>query len=129
MQTLTIGSEPDNDLVVAGTDARHARLSLDERGHAWLQACDPDNAVHLGRQRRWRRVRSVCLSVGDQLRLADTPVSLEQLCRPFGAAVILRPAPLNDAAGGNEGEWAGGSSLQRPKRNPRTGMLEETPNL
>lgn len=125
---VSIGSAEDNDLVVAGPGVRaqHAHMALDENGHAWLTLSDTQGVLRLRRQQRLLRAVRICLSVGDQISLGEQALSLEQLCRPFGSAAVLKPAPVESANGPDENVSAAApNGLNRPVRNPSTGMLEE----
>ena len=130
MTTKTIGSWNQCDLVVEGDKVAHihAQLQLANDGYLTLLDAGSEHGTFLQRNEQWIRVMKVELGSRDGIRLGDTEVALARLLELFGEHVRLRdhhalrvPAHLAErlAAAGTR------VLLERPKRNPATGMIEE----
>jgi len=134
MKIKTCGRETSCDLVVAHlTVSRlHARIELADDGLVCLQDTGSSNGTFLKRNDNWIRVRKVTLCIGDRIRFGEIEVSLERLTAVFGDRAKIRLEdrhfPLRH---GNSGVklFAGpsdhGPLLQKPRRNPSTGKIEE----
>ena len=130
MTTKTIGSWNQCDLVVEGDKVAHihAQLHLASDGYLTLLDAGSEHGTFLQRNEQWIRVMKVELGSRDGIRLGDTEVALARLLELFGEHVRLRdhhalrvPAHLAErlAAAGTR------VLLERPKRNPATGIIEE----
>jgi hypothetical protein len=130
MTTRTIGSWNQCDLVVHGEKVAHihAQLQLANDGYLTLLDAGSEHGTFLQRNEQWIRVMKVELGSRDGIRLGDTEVALARLLELFGEHVRLRdhhalrvPAHLAErlAAAGTR------VLLERPKRNPATGIIEE----
>ena len=98
----------------------------------WVVDADARNGSFLNRNDAWIRFRKVMLCVGDRIRLGDYEVPLQQLTAVFGkrANVKLGEQHFSLRQGGKgsrklSGWDEPGSPLQKPKRNPLTGLIEE----
>ena len=134
MNLKTIGRETSCDLVIEDTTAsrQHARIELAEDGSVWVVDTNSRNGIFLNRNDAWIRFRKVTLCVGDRVRLGDYEVPFQQLTAVFGkrANVRLGEQHFSLRQGGRgsrkvSGWDEPGSSLQKPKRNPLTGKIEE----
>lgn len=130
MTTKTLGSWSQCDLVVGGEKVAHihAQLQLTNDGYLTLLDAGSEHGTFLRRNEQWIRVMKVELGSRDAVRLGDTEVALVRLLELFGEHVRLRdhqalrmPAHLAErlAAAGTR------ILLERPKRNPETGNIEE----
>lgn len=130
MTTKTLGSWKQCDLVVDGEKVAHihAQLQLTSDGYLTLLDAGSEHGTFLQRNEQWIRVMKVELGSRDGIRLGDTEVALTRLLELFGDNVRLRdhqalrmPAHLAErlAAAGTR------VLLERPKRNPETGNIEE----
>ena len=134
MNVKTIGRETSCDLVIedATVSRQHASIELSEDGSVWVVDADSRNGSFLNRNDAWIRFCKVTLCVGDRIRLGDYEVPLQQLTSVFGkrANVKLGEQHFSLRQGGKgsrklSGWDEPGSSLQKPKRNPLTGQVEE----
>jgi len=134
LNAKTIGREAACDLVLEHTAASrtHARLELAEGGSLWVVDADSRNGTFLHRNDNWIRVRRVTLCVGDRIRFGDCEVPLQQLTAVFGTRAKIRLGAKHfSLRQGRQGSksFAGwdepGPSLQKPRRNPLTGQIEE----
>ena len=134
MNAKTIGRETSCDLVLEHTavSRTHARLELDEGGSLWVADADSRNGTFVHRNDGWIRVRRVSLCVGDLIRFGDCEVPLQQLTAVFGKHANVRLGVKHfSLRQGRKGartvaQWdEPGPALQRPKRNPLTGQIEE----
>jgi hypothetical protein len=124
--SLVLGSDPGCDRVLEGPAVapRHARLTLDEADHGWLESLAPEHLLWLGRGDRWVRAERITLCAGDRIRIGEAEPTLEWLCAPFGARLALRPAPLpQDTLPTKPGERP--DRMANPVRNPVTGVIED----
>jgi FHA domain len=130
MITKTVGSWNQCDLVVEGEKVAHihAQLQLANDGYLTLLDADSEHGTWLQRNEQWIRVMKVELGSRDGIRLGDQEVPLARLLEVFDEPVRLRdhhalriPAHLAErlAAAGTR------VLLERPKRNPETGTIEE----
>jgi hypothetical protein len=130
MTSKTIGSWNQCDLLVEGDKVAHihAQLHMANDGYLTLLDAGSEHGTFLQRNEQWIRVMKVELGSRDGIRLGDTEVALARLLELFGEHVRLRdhhalrvPAHLAErlAAAGTR------VLLERPKRNPATGIIEE----
>jgi len=134
MNVRTCGRETSCDLVLESrTVSRlHARIELADDGFVCVQDADSRNGLFVNRNDTWIRARKVTLCIGDRIRFGDCEVPLEKLTAVFGhgshARLEARHLPLIH---GNTGARLfadlsdPGSRLQKPRRNPATGRIEE----
>jgi len=134
MKSKTIGREPKCDLVLdhAGISRCHARIELADDGLVCLQDADSRNGTFLSRNDSWIRARKVTLCIGDRIRFGEIEVPLDKLTAVFGNRSEVRleerhfpPRTGNKAAGSPADRHAAGPRLQKPRRNPDTGKIEE----
>ena len=138
MKIKTCGRDSSCDLVLEHpTVSRvHARVELTEDGLVSLQDNDSRNGMYLNRNDTWIRARRITLCIGDRIRLGDIEVPLEQFTAVFGdrsrARLEARHFPLKRANNGTY-LFASGQgqepSLQKPRRNPVTGKIEENRDI
>lgn len=132
MKTKTIGSWKQCDLVIADEKVSpvHAHLQLSDDGRLTLLDAGSDHGSFLQRNAQWIRIMKVELGQGDCLRFADREVTLDQLVALFGERVRVKlrdsqalriPALLAERLAAAEKRVI----LERPKRNPETGNIEE----
>ena len=134
MKSKTVGRDSSCDLVLEHSAASqvHARIEVNEDGLISLQDTDSSNGTFLNRNDSWIRVRKVTLCIGDRIRFGELEVPLETLTAVFGnrsnARLEARHFQLNNANTGTR-SFADlrntGPLLQKPKRNPVTGKIEE----
>jgi len=134
MKNKTCGRDASCDLVVehATVSRLHACISLADDGYVWVHDEDSSNGIFLHRSESWTRISKAMLCIGDRIRFGELELPLEKLTALFGADTKVRLGdrrfPLQakhiDAdlrAGlGNAGE-----QVQKPRRNPATGKIEE----
>ncbi len=130
----TCGRESNCDLVIEHpTVSRiHARIELAENGLVHLHDHASRNGMHLNRNDRWIRVRRVTLCTGDRIRLGDVEVPLAKFTAVFGHHANARLEAKHFLL---RQEHAGASPfplrfehrtpVQKPRRNPLTGKIEE----
>lgn len=130
----TCGRDPACDLVVdhPGLSRLHARIELAADGLVSLLDAGSSNGIYLNRNDSWVRAKKVVLSIGDRIRFGDAEVPLEQLTAVFGKQVSIRlearrfPVRQGKTAATTRTARAdNGPSLQKPRRNPKTGKIEE----
>ena len=134
MNTRTIGREASCDLVLEhSTVSRfHACLELTDDGNVAVVDTDSRNGTFLNRNDAWIRIRRVSLCVGDRLRFGERELTLQDLTAVFGkhAGIRLGAKHFSLRQGTKvTGKLAepdeGWPSLQKPRRNPLTGKIEE----
>lgn len=129
---MTLGSWDRCDLVIAGERVSpvHAHLQLSEDGRLTLIDAGSDHGSFVQRNGQWIRFMKVELGQGDLLRFADREVTLDSLVALFGERVRIRlrdsqalriPALLAERLAAAERRVV----LERPRRNPLTGNIEE----
>ena len=126
----TIGRGAACDLVLddASVSLLHARLSLSDDGHLYVEDAGSDEGTWLERSDRSARVLRATLCVGDRIRFGGVEAPLERLTRLFAASqnVRLRPRPALKMPEARRVRPAPASGKMAPKRrNPVTGNLEE----
>ena len=135
LETRTCGREPTCDLVLEhSTLSRlHARIELSDDGLVSINDSGSSNGTFLNRNDRWIRARKVTLSIGDRIRFGDIEVPLEQLTAVFGRRASIRLEarrfPHRHGKGvvqPSAGKADPGPSLNKPRRNPATGKIEDS---
>ncbi|HLF31357.1 MAG TPA: FHA domain-containing protein [Xanthomonadales bacterium] len=132
MKTKTIGSWKQCDLVIEEEKVSpvHAHLELSDDGHLTVLDAGSDHGSYLQRNGQWIRIMKVELGQGDRLRFADREVALDELVALFGERVRIKlrdsqalriPTLLAERLAAAEKRVI----LERPKRNPETGNIEE----
>lgn len=130
----TIGREPSCDLALEYPEISrfHASIELLDDGRVCLHDTGSHNGTFLNRNETWIRIRKVTLCIGDRIRFGGQDVSLERLTAIFGKRSNIRleakhfpPRQGNRAAGAFADISDAGPLLQKPKRNPVTGKIEE----
>ena len=134
MKSKTVGRDSSCDLVLDHSEASrvHARIEVNEDGLIFLQDADSSKGTFLNRNDSWIRIRKVTLCIGDRIRFGELEVALERLTAVFGnrsnARLEARHFQLKNANTGAR-SFADlrntGPLLQKPKRNPVTGKIEE----
>ena len=130
----TCGRDPSCDLVLEHVTLSrlHAHIELTGAGHVSILDAGSSNGTFVNRNERWVRAKRVTLSIGDRIRFGDVEVPLQTLTALFGkrasirlearrfpirqGRAIARPAPA---------QHDHGPSLNKPRRNPATGKIEE----
>jgi pSer/pThr/pTyr-binding forkhead associated (FHA) protein len=134
LNTKIIGRENTCDLILEHSTASrfHARLELSRDGRLSVLDSDSRNGTFLHRNDGWIRIKKASLCVGDLIRFGEYEVPLQQLSAIFGksAAIKLGAKHFSLRRGNkNAGRLAGwdddSPSMQKPRRNPLTGKIEE----
>lgn len=134
MEIKTCGRDPDCDLMLEhSTLSRlHARIELAEDGLISVHDAGSSNGTFLNRNDSWIRIRKITLCIGDRVRFGDVEVPLERLTALFGKRARTRlEARRFPARHGKTSTRARaglpeqGPSLNKPRRNPVTGKIEE----
>ena len=135
VETRTCGREPSCDLVLEDSTLSrvHARIELSDDGLVTIHDAGSSNGTFLNRNERWIRVRKVTLSIGDRIRFGDIEVPLGRLTAVFGRSASTRLEarrfPHRHGKGvvqPSAGKTDPGSSLNKPRRNPATGKIEDS---
>ena len=134
MNIRTCGRDTSCDIILDhSTVSRfHARIKLADDGLVGLRDADSANGTFLNRNDTWIRIRNVTLCIGDRIRFGDIEVPLERLTAVFGnrsnARLEAKPFALRHGTSRAK-TFAQGSDhepvLQKPRRNPSTGKIEE----
>ena len=133
-ETKTCGRDPSCDLVLEdGTLSRwHARIELAENGLVSVSDAGSSNGSFINRNDSWIRIRRVTLCIGDRIRFGDAEVPLEHLTALFGRRANIRLEarrfPFRQGktvAKPMSAQADQGASLNKPRRNPATGKIEE----
>lgn len=134
MNSKTIGRDPSCDLVLThpAVSRLHARVELAGNGLVSLLDAGSRNGAFVNRNDIWIRVRKVTLCIGDRIRFGEHEIPLEQLTAAFGNASNVRlearhypPVQGNRGARSFADKPETGPMLQKPRRNPLTGKIEE----
>ena len=134
MQTKTCGSESPCDIVLEhpGISPLHARIELADDGLVCVVDDESDNGTFLNRNDVWIRVMKVTLCIGDRIRFGDIEVPIEQLVSVFSGESNARlearhfaPRQVSSGAARFVKHHDHGPVLQKPRRNPKTGKIEE----
>lgn len=130
----TCGREPTCDLVLESeTLSRvHARIELADDGLVSIHDAGSSNGIFLNRNDNWVRARKLTLCIGDRIRFGDVEVPLDQLTAVFGRHAQTRLEarrfpirPGKTAVRPIKGKQDQEAALQKPRRNPVTGKIEE----
>ena len=134
MQTKTCGRESSCDIFLdnPGISPLHARIELAVDGLVCVVDIESDNGTFLNRNDVWIRVRKVTLCIGDRIRFGDIEVPSDQLVSVFGnesnARLEARHFAPRHVSSGTKlfvKHHDHGPVLQKPRRNPKTGKIEE----
>jgi len=134
MKIKTCGRELSCDIVLEHpTVSRlHAHIELADDGLVSVKDADSSNGTYLNRNDSWIRARKVTLCIGDRIRFGDIEVPLDQLTAVFGNRSNARLEAKHfalDHGHGRAKSFASqpghGPVLQKPRRNPSTGKIEE----
>lgn len=134
MQTKTCGRESSCDIVLdhAGISLLHARIELAEDGLVCVVDEGSDSGTFLNRNDVWVRIMRVTLCVGDRIRFGELEVPIEQIISVFGSDTNARletrhfvPRQISSGAKPFVRHHDHGPVMQKPRRNPKTGKIEE----
>lgn len=134
MQTKTCGRESSCDFVLEnpGISPLHARIELADDGLVCVVDEESDNGSFLNRNDVWIRIMKVTLCIGDRIRFGDTEVPIDQLVSVFGSDSNARlearhfaPRQVSSGTKPFVRHHDHGPVLQKPRRNPKTGKIEE----
>ena len=134
MKSKTAGREPSCDLVCehATVSRFHARIELADDGLVCVVDVESDNGTFLNRNDVWIRVRKVTLCIGDRIRFGDIEVPIDRLVSVFGSESNARleakhfaPRHVSTSTKLFVKHHDHGPVLQKPRRNPKTGKIEE----
>ena len=134
MKIKTCGSESSNELVLEhpSVSPLHARIELNDDGRVCLNDAGSDNGSYLNRKDTWIRIMRVTLCIGDRIRIGDVEVPLERLIAVFGSGTNARleakPVALRHTKNTVQSyarQPGQGPVLNKPRRNPTTGKIEE----
>ena len=128
------GREPACELVLdhPSVSRVHAKLELLGDGLVRLQDADSSNGTFINRNESWIRIKRATLCIGDLVRFGEIEVPLAELMSRFGehtnARLEARHFPLRKRQTGKQSDAADGkgSGLNKPRRNPLTGKIEDT---
>ena len=130
----TCGRDPSCDLVLdhVTLSRLHAHIELTGAGHVSILDAGSSNGTFVNRNDCWVRAKRVTLSIGDRIRFGDIEVPLQTLTAIFGkrAGIRLeaRRFPIRQGramARATPAQHDHGPSLNKPRRNPATGKIEE----
>jgi len=133
-RNLTIGREAACDLQLEHdtVSRRHASLGLDGDGRYRLEDLGSSNGTWRRSDAGWERVGSASLDDNDVLRFGEVELTLGSLLRRIPAVLISGELPPGDrllmvtAPENSEIRDTGDPGLERPRRNPETGEIEES---
>jgi len=110
----------------------HAHIDLADDGLVCVVDLESDNGTFLNRNDIWIRIRKVTLCIGDRIRFGDVEVSIDRLVSVFGNETNARletrhfaPRQISSGAKTFVKHHDHGPALQKPRRNPKTGKIEE----
>jgi pSer/pThr/pTyr-binding forkhead associated (FHA) protein len=130
----TCGREPSSDLVLdqVTVSRLHARIELADDGLVLIEDAGSENGTFLNRNDTWIQIKRVTLCIGDRIRFGDCEVPLERITAVFhnrsDVRLEARHFPLRHshiAADLRSGLKDSASDLQKPRRNPSTGKIED----
>jgi len=134
MQKMTCGRESSCDIVLdnPGISPLHALIELADDGLVRVVDVESDNGTFLNRNDIWIRIRKVILCIGDRIRFGDIEVSIDRLVSVFGNESNARlearhfaPGQVSSGTKAFAKHHDHGPALQKPRRNPKTGKIEE----
>ena len=128
----TIGSWSECDLVVEDDSVSpvHAQAQLTAEGYLVVLDAGSEQGTFLNRNDQWISVVRVELGTLDRIRFGQQEIALDRLAGLFGERVRVQlrdrrnlrmPLMMADRLAANERRVV----LERPKRNPATGNIEE----
>ena len=110
----------------------HARIELASDGLVFVHDTGSASGTFLNRSDTWIRIRKVTLCIGDRIRFGDKEIPLERLTAVFGEHSSARLETKHFALRQHNGGARLFSHqadheplLQKPRRNPTTGKIEE----
>ncbi len=130
----TCGRDPACDLVLdhATLSRLHARLEVAGDGLVTIHDTGSSNGTYLNRNERWIRVKKITLCIGDRIRFGDVEVPLETLTAIFGKRTNTRLEARHfhlrygkTTARPSSGNPDHGPLMNKPRRNPLTGKIED----
>ncbi len=125
----TLGRGADSELRFEDdtVSRRHARLAVDAEGHWTLEDLGSSNGTWRREGERWVRIDRVQVALDDDLRLGERKTSLRALLERFSDIIVLADLDLPLTLGDLRltALEAKAPALERPRRNPRTGDIEE----
>ena len=130
----TIGCKPDCDLALDHTSVSelHARLELSDNGRVYVLDAGSEKNTFLNRNDQWIRIQRVLLCVADRIRFGEFEVPLPQLVGLFGKGAGVRLGDKrfslrkrNSQPSAETQMPIDAGPLERPKRNPLTGKIEQ----
>ena len=134
MQARTCGSDSKCDIVLEnpGVAPVHARLELANDGLIRVVDAGSGDGSFLNRNGVWIRFIKVVLSIGDRIRFGDVEVSIDRLVSVFGDDSNARleakhfvPGHVRSGTRVFVKHHDHGPVMQKPRRNPKTGKIEE----
>ena len=110
----------------------HAHVELAEDGLVAVKDAGSSNGTFVKRNDSWIRIRRITLCIGDNIRFGDVDVTVERLMAVFGKGANTRleagrfPVRRGKSFGSqSRGQADEGPALNKPRRNPVTGKIEE----
>lgn len=130
----TIGSWNGCDLVIEGPEVSpiHAQVQISADGFLTVIDAGSDHGTFLNRNQQWIRVMKVEPGSQDRIRCGTVEITPDKLIALFGERVRVRlrdsqamriPQRVAERLAAAERRAA----LERPRRNPETGNIEEDP--
>jgi hypothetical protein len=130
----TLGQEAACDITLdaASVSEIHARIELAVDGLVCVHDAESLNGTFLNRNDNWIRVKKVTLCIGDRLCFGDEEVPLGELTAVFGEQsnarletkhFALRQQNSNARLFTQQADHE--PLVQKPRRNPATGKIEE----
>lgn len=135
MNIKIIGREPDCDLVIDRNDVGgvQARLELSDDGRVYLLDAGSGINTYLNRNEQWIRIHKICLCIADRIRFGEYELPLPELLAVFGKRADIRLGDEHfslhrhkSVRPNQRDSSSGDAKLQRPRRNPLTGKIEQT---
>ena len=131
LNSKVCGRETTCDLVLdhSTVSRYHAQIELADDDRVFVCDNDSRNGTFLNRNDSWIRIKKVTLCIGDRIRFGDIEVSLKDITAVFGrhsnARLEARHFALGTGAKAFVRQLDHGPALQKPRRNPATGKIEE----
>lgn len=128
-RALTIGRDASCDLRLDQdtVSRRHASLRVDGDGRYRLEDLGSSNGTWRRAGARWERIGSTALEDDDLLRFGEVETTLRGLLQRVPAVLMTGEPTPGDTPLLVAAEAPGGAPLDRPRRNPDTGEIEESP--
>lgn len=132
--TRTLGQDESCDIVMDDDSVSgiHARLELADDGLISVTDAGSENGVYLHRNDHWIKVKRVTLCSGDKICFGQVQVPLGQLTSVFGENSNARLEKkhvvlgrMKSTSGSFSQHAESGGVMQKPRRNPVTGKIEE----